>query len=289
MAHLWRLGAVLILALSGFLAFRQAPEKVTLGILQPRHSPNPQAWAARPVQLEPAADCASCHSDVAAQVKQSVHQTFNCADCHGSTSDHVQNQAPMPTVVGDASLCGTCHAKVSSRPSGFPQVDLSVHGEGKACTTCHNPHSPRTMGPHQPPSSWQEMTTCLTCHKVDTCALCHGQMFQQGQVAAAPGGAPPNIPHNIENRSDCLQCHGPYGMKPAPASHASRTNDMCLNCHTVGVGPDASSPPTINHTLQGREDCLSCHAVGALLPFPDSHKGRTNDMCLLCHKTGTTT
>lgn len=286
MQHLWRLGGVLVLAMVGFMAFRTAPEQVTLGILQPKHSPNPQAWAARPVQIEPATECANCHSDITTPFKQSSHRTFNCANCHGVTIEHVENKAPMPKIEGNAELCGLCHAKVFNRPSGFPQINLEEHGEGKTCTTCHNPHSPRTMGPHQPPKSWEEMNTCLTCHQVDTCALCHGQMFEA--VKPVPEGAPPNIPHNIENRSDCLNCHGPWGMRPAPASHANRTNDMCLKCHSVGVGAGSKSPPVIAHPLQGRDDCLSCHAPGTLLPFPDSHKGRTNDMCLLCHKGGST-
>ncbi|MDP2729465.1 MAG: hypothetical protein Q8O55_03155 [Dehalococcoidales bacterium] len=42
---------------------------------------------------------------------------------------------------------------------------------------------------------------------------------------------PPAIPHTLEGRDDCLVCHGESGIKPFPANHAGRTNDMCRGCH----------------------------------------------------------
>jgi hypothetical protein len=48
---------------------------------------------------------------------------------------------------------------------------------------------------------------------------------------AASSGTPPAIPHDLAGRDQCLTCHGPSGVKPAPASHASYSNTMCQNCH----------------------------------------------------------
>ena len=44
--------------------------------------------------------------------------------------------------------------------------------------------------------------------------------------------------------------------------------------------------PPIPHPLDGHDDCLSCHQTGAngAPQYPDNHAGRTNDMCLMCHK-----
>lgn len=46
------------------------------------------------------------------------------------------------------------------------------------------------------------------------------------------------------------------------------------------------SIPRIPHELEGRDNCLACHDTGRLVPFPDDHIGRTNDICLSCHQPG---
>lgn len=47
----------------------------------------------------------------------------------------------------------------------------------------------------------------------------------------------------------------------------------------------ANKPPAMQHTAQGRAQCLMCH--GGTMPnikaAPESHAGRANDTCLLCH------
>ena len=47
----------------------------------------------------------------------------------------------------------------------------------------------------------------------------------------------------------------------------------------------AAKPPVIPHDKAGREQCLMCHggAMEGIKAAPANHKGRTNDMCLLCH------
>ncbi len=46
-----------------------------------------------------------------------------------------------------------------------------------------------------------------------------------------PTVSPTAIPHPIEGREDCQQCHGEDGFKPFPADHAGRSNDSCTACH----------------------------------------------------------
>ncbi len=46
-------------------------------------------------------------------------------------------------------------------------------------------------------------------------------------------------------------------------------------------------PPQVPHTLEGRADCLACHqtGVGETPKIPTDHSGRSNDVCLSCHKS----
>ncbi len=59
--------------------------------------------------------------------------------------------------------------------------------------------------------------------------------------APAPAPAPPPatpsgatlIPHELENRENCLMCHetGIGDASAIPADHAGRANDLCVACH----------------------------------------------------------
>ncbi|MBI4186871.1 MAG: c-type cytochrome [Chloroflexi bacterium] len=52
------------------------------------------------------------------------------------------------------------------------------------------------------------------------------------------------------------------------------------------AAPVASAPPQVPHTLEGRSTCLACHqtGIGGAPAVPANHAGRTNDICLACHK-----
>lgn len=122
-------------------------------------------------------------------------------------------------------------------------------------------------------------------------------------------GAPPTIPHPIEQRSStsCVACHG-QGVKTASLriprmSHQFLAN--CLQCHVesapqyaaassfrqntfVGLpapqaGPRAypAAPPQIPHTTWMRSDCMSCHGYAGLHGIRTTHPWRQN--CQQCH------
>jgi hypothetical protein len=106
----------------------------------------------------------------------------------------------------------------------------------------------------------------------------------------------PPIPHQLENRDDCLGCHqeGKLSAPIVPDSHEGRTNEVCQDCHRpVGEAP-VLAPPPVPHTLVGRENCLECHLSAEPtstpgpppLPTPIAHpRARGVDTCVDCHLT----
>jgi hypothetical protein len=55
----------------------------------------------------------------------------------------------------------------------------------------------------------------------------------------------------------------------------------------VPVNARPPAQPPIPHDIQGRETlCVACHSTGVsgAPKYPPDHEGRTNEMCLLCHK-----
>jgi len=124
-------------------------------------------------------------------------------------------------------------------------------------------------------------------------------------------GAPPTIPHEIDQREvpGCLACHGEgmkLGNRVAPKiSH--EPYQSCAQCHVVGDSPRPltrykdlpgngfvglastgngarawpGAPPTLPHPTLMRTDCASCHGPKGLPGLRTSHPDRQN--CQQCH------
>jgi cytochrome c-type protein NapB len=134
--------------------------------------------------------------------------------------------------------------------------------------------------------------------------------LQDRATRRAYDGAPPTIPHAIDQRSypDCLSCHergAKIGGKVAPRISHERY-DSCTQCHVVassplpdgetpvvesafdGLRPESrgerawpGAPPTIPHTTRMRSQCVSCHGPGGLNGMRSSHPYRQS--CTQCH------
>jgi cytochrome c-type protein NapB len=138
--------------------------------------------------------------------------------------------------------------------------------------------------------------------------------LQRG-VNRAFGGAPPTVPHPIDQASSaaCLACHE-NGAKikdrfAAKISHAHYGS--CTQCHVPARGTGllseserlsdplaenlfagwfspntgsrayAGAPPTVPHPTTMRSDCLSCHGPGGQVGLRTSHPARQS--CTQCH------
>jgi cytochrome c-type protein NapB len=126
-------------------------------------------------------------------------------------------------------------------------------------------------------------------------------------------GAPPSVPHPIEQQGDqaCISCHN-LGLAikdrvARPMSHEYLTN--CIQCHAAvdepqpfpednhaalpldstfvgrtgrrGVRALIDAPPAIPHQTWMRERCASCHGPQGWEGIRTTHPERTN--CMQCH------
>jgi hypothetical protein len=93
------------------------------------------------------------------------------------------------------------------------------------CTACHSGQSLtyRCADCHQPPDN-RMGGACDTCHTPE------GWVESAASVVAQS----PQIPHPLEERDDCLLCHGVAGdVEPAPMDHQDFINEQCHLCHKV--------------------------------------------------------
>jgi len=240
--------------------------------------------------------CATCHPStlkegttapsVAPTIPHPLTGMGECQTCHGSGG---VKPAPASHAAFTPDMCVNCHkvAETATAPGAAPAIPHQVAGMGE-CKNCHGPE-----GIKPAPANHAAFTP-------EMCGNCH-----QANVAGVAPGAAPAIPHQVAGMGECKNCHGPEGIKPAPANHAAFSSDICTNCHqapkasgtpeaTPTPEDDESSgesegesegPPAIPHELAGRDNCLVCHNPdGGMKPAPANHAGRTADTCQTCHK-----
>jgi hypothetical protein len=203
----------------------------------------------------------------APSIPHAIPAHVDCLSCHGKTVGIGEEHGGRTD-----DTCTGCHRVANAQ--GIPSVPHLV--QGQKCLTCH---AAGGIKPFPNDHTFRTEQVCLNCHQVSPTA------------SAAPSAAQaPAVPHATAGREDCLQCHGAGQVRPVPSDHAGRTSDMCLGCHEVSAAAAAATPvtaPAVPHATAGRDDCVSCHGSGQMRPFPVDHQGRTNDVCLGCHKTTT--
>jgi hypothetical protein len=209
------------------------------------HKPGAVTTAAAPEIPHPTdelSDCLVCHDSGQGSVPAPANHTDfmpdQCELCHTQTPTLAQTLPEIPHPVEGREACLTCH-----NPEGGMVAAPASHASfvNDQCKACHEQGDVSTVDAPEIPHPLDGLDSCLVCHDpdegsvpapashaeytVDQCELCH----EQGNTTAF---SPPQIPHPLEGRDQCLACHNPSGgIKPAPSSHASFENEFCRSCH----------------------------------------------------------
>ena len=116
------------------------------------------------------------------------------------------------------------------------------------CLGCHG-DSPKADEKGAPKVPHVFLANCTQCHVEEESEYLYGEDPAPNTfdgVAAPQGGsrayvgAPPLVPHSTLMRSNCLSCHGPFGLTALHTSHPERPN--CLQCHGVSASLNQRKP-----------------------------------------------
>lgn len=191
--------------------------------------------------------CASCHLDVAVQMREvaSLHGAMNhknpdlkCGHCH---PDHRGPDAPLTVATG----ADFPHEELGYSLNGH---QFKVTREAFLCNDCH--------------------TDGITTFNPAVCANCHRQM----DLAFATA-------HELGWGADCLSCHDGVDTFGNDFNHSNfvfpltgkHVEVSCYACHT-----DAR---TVSDLQAARQDCASCHLTD------DAHADRFGTDCAACHSS----
>lgn len=211
-------------------------------------------------------------------------------------------QAPMKASSAESST--PVHAETVT-PTADVGVVPATHYSDMALVT-------RAQSRHQSLSSLKSSVDPLAEIKIEP--QDKRAALQQREQNRAFNGAPPTIPHPIDQRSDasCVACHSEgvltKTLRLPRMSHAFLAN--CTQCHVenhpqhaaaaifrenqfTGLaaptgGPRAfeNAPPQIPHSTWMRSDCLSCHGPAGRHGLRTTHPWRHN--CQQCHTPSAT-
>jgi hypothetical protein len=141
----------------------------------------------------------------------------------------------------------------------FPRIPHPLEGREK-CLACHETGA---AGAPQIPEDHAGRTNemCQACHQP---APAEEALTPEAMPTEEAGPLP--VPHTLEGRENCLECHISSEATPVPEG----------------------GPPVIPHPLIGRENCLACHeeGIGGAPQIPEDHIGRPSDICQACHQPG---
>src|SRR5208282_6278290 len=216
--------------------------------------------------------CATCHSDEASHVPNSVHSALGteaCQSCHGNAHEVLPSAQIVPA------SCVQCHA------DEVKELLQSIHGQAvmagdpdaPSCLSCHGPV-------HQIQTSSDAISTVAKKNLADTCASCHSnpqflarhkipfahpvELYRQsvhGKAIVDGDGA----------AATCSDCHGSHGILPArdPRSKVSHWNipATCGQCHAeiAKTYLESAHGQAMSAGEQGAPVCSDCHGEHLIL------------------------
>jgi len=253
--------------------------------------------ATRPGYAEERASCKTCHTKQVTLLATSVHNSFNCQECHGGPSTYSLSPDEMarytrPTAPGEVrpvfqhgdgftgkakradipNLCGNCHADVERmNPYGIPTDQLSAYwtsGHGKTlkktgddrvavCIDCH--------GSHDIFKTNEVTSRTYPANVPETCGQCHGNAELMGDF---------DLPEAIVDEYR-RSVHGKLLYEQGDLGAPT-----CATCH----GSHAAAPPGFASV---RTACGQCHQLESkffatsIHASQEEHKG-----CVQCHGGG---
>ncbi len=188
---------------------------------------------AKPVKLAGSNTCQTCHDDEYVKKSKGFHKNLACEGCHGPAAQHAEDPMSVkPPAPRDRKFCPVCHAYDASRPTGFPQINPTVHNPAQALHRV--PQSAR-------PGAAPDAPGLLGLPRADRA--------DEGRVEPR---ACSRARHATGSPSSTRRRRGPR-CRPSPT-----TREFCAKCH--GQDSPQKEPPKVDVSTHGGSYlCWQCH------------------------------
>ncbi|MCB9556315.1 MAG: hypothetical protein H6707_09455 [Deltaproteobacteria bacterium] len=314
--HAVRPIALLLLVAGAALAARTLFIPPTYGLTGPYRAAAPIEAQRKVLKFVEWQQCIGCHDKQRVQYPKDAHVYVQCEGCHGAGQRHVQwhtarraqyKKSPKtyPKAPADVHLraamdndfCMRCHAMLSARPGGHPQIDppshfahigmkKEVNGKPPRCITCHPPHSPLRLTDLRSAKVHPQPNRCRDCHaEMKNVVAGYRRLPQSFRLGAAKLKSPHKSLFDCKacHKSQakrfessghkvlgCTQCHN-YLRRGSYAGRIVRDagSNHCLLCHNDNDYRTDQAPPAVtwpDHREENSESdadkdkrCIDCH------------------------------
>ncbi len=248
-------------------------------------------------------ECMTCHSDTSLGInyitgdhlKGSVHEKFDCVQCHSSITEIPHNEE-----LADVN-CSDCHKADAEKYEIHGWMEVGKNDEIPKCKDCHGTHNiysadnPKsTVSPRILPQ------TCGKCHEDSTFVKKHKIAFREPADIYLKSVHGKGTSGGVEMAASCNDCHATQGTPHdirAPGDPNSSINffnipKTCGRCHRI-VYDEYIAGVHGELLKRGETDapnCTNCHGKHNILSNEDPkstvHPNRVaNAVCGPCHES----
>jgi predicted CXXCH cytochrome family protein len=268
-------------------------------------------------------NCASCHADVAAEHRESLHgdallrgidEAANCSSCHGShniLSGSDRNSTVHPANV--SKTCSSCHddpefAKKFDMSASKPgqlyeksvhvKIDNETEIPAATCVSCH--------GVHNIKSRLHSDSKINILNLSATCAECHEESVSEYENSIHWFRAS----RGVREAPSCNDCHNAHSIMEITngneiANRLKIQENTCERCHAGNrlaekfgkTGGQVEEYLDSYHGLaaaRGYKDaalCVDCHESHSILRSTNeeasTHASNVTETCAKCHENAT--
>ncbi|NMA69499.1 MAG: molecular chaperone DnaJ [Desulfitobacterium sp.] len=137
-------------------------------------------------------NCNQCHSNIAEELKDSVHSPLSCITCHSDVEGYPHDPGIAVTKKESVDMCSKCHKGIvtESYQESFHGKAIFLGSQRSAsCVDCHSSH--KVLGqdnPHSQVAKENIPETCAKCHKNPSPGFAEGA--EHFQLSAMGPGKP---------------------------------------------------------------------------------------------------
>jgi cytochrome b subunit of formate dehydrogenase len=257
--------------------------------------------AAQPVA---SAECAECHAEADDEIPQiteaslegSVHEGFDCVDCHADVVElpHDEDLAPV--------TCGSCHEDDAAVYVSHGRVAVGADPDIPICQSCHGSHDIRPSSDEESRVHSRNLPdTCGRCHRDVDLAKAHDiKLKRPVEVYETSVHGKATLGGALTFAATCNDCHSTGGTAHrilGPGDPASTINHFnipktCGKCHE-SIAREYWEGIHGQLTARGETDtpvCTTCHGEHGILPHDDprarvSPTQVAEATCAPCHES----
>ena len=254
-----------------------------------------------PHPVEGQENCSGCHTSAALPASHEGRAQETCLFCHAPAAPTpAATPSPAPAI---APPVDTPAPSITPTPTTSSVPTATAAPVPTRAPTGTPADAAQVPAPSPPPTASATRIPAASTPSPTVTTGAGGGAVETGIEAPPASLAAPEVPHSLDGREKCLECHAEGGVRSFPVDHEGRADQTCLACHQAGEPEAIVAAPVVEPTSalsSGAEAaaCVACHGdPGLSKVLPDGREvslyvdedavrdsAHANLGCATCHR-----